>query len=720
MKKLILLPFILFILQVSSQEKLIQYNDKYLKNIKIAEIPTNRELSDFGPCIVNGQLFFTAFNDDAKTDTPGTKADFYYQLFSVDINNVGNVTSMRNVISELASEYHVGPNSFDMNSGELMVTRNNADDPSITPFKPVQKKLLNLEMIVASEENGQWQFQDEFNHNNKDYSIGHPAYTPSGDTLIFVSDMPGGMGETDLYMSVRLNDGWSHPKNMGSGINSPGKEFTPFVTQNGMLIFASNGLEDNEDLDLYFTLLDQTENPTIIKFPSPINSKNDDFGMVIDVSHVFGYFTSNREGTGSDDIYRIGFDMALAGLSGKVINKITKEPINQSAIQFDPPVVNPETVYTDSEGLFEVDVPESKLEELIVSKDGFKTEYVKVTDDYLLIELMPEIWLELSVRDAETQEYISNVDLNFNGEETLVTPIEGIVKRSLDPEKEYYIRGTHHEYLDNSITIGANGEPGIIKATLWMYKGITGKTFVLENIYYDFDKWDILPQSAEELDKLVNILKENEGLKLQLGSHTDSRGSTEYNEWLANTRSQSAVEYILSKGISSNDIVAKGYGESRPYIDSPRNEVEHRLNRRTTFTILELGSNIPKFASVHSNQSMYGKYSTQPLTNRITPVYKRPKYELPLINVSGKNYRVQFYASVKPININLAMTEVVEKFSHYGIINLEEDFLIKYQIGPFTDKNEGTSIYNRIKSLGYQVMLLEYEDNTRTKMVLPN
>ncbi|MBN1819723.1 MAG: PD40 domain-containing protein, partial [Prolixibacteraceae bacterium] len=525
MKKLLIFPLILLFFHVNSQEKLIQYNDNYLKNIKVAEIPTNTVLSDFGPCIVNGQLFFTAFNDEAKSDKSENKSDFYYQLFSAEINNIGNVTSRRHVIEELALDYNVGPNSYDLNSGELMVTRNNADNPSITPFKPVQKKSLNLEMIVAREENGKWQFQEEFNNNNKNYSIGHPAYTPSGDTLIFVSDMPGGMGETDLYMSVRLDDGWSEPRNLGSGVNSPGKEFTPFVTQNGILIFASNGLEDGDDLDIYFTLLNQSENPTIIKFPEPINSSYDDFGMVIDISQVFGYFTSNRPGTGSDDIYRISFDKLLAGINGKVVNKITQEPINNAEITFSPPVVNPETVYSDAEGLFSVNVPENKVKELTASKQGYKTETVKINGDYVLVELMPEIWLELSVRDAETEEFLSGVDINFNNEENLVTPASGTISHSLTGGKNYYIRGTHPGYLDNSITIGAEGEPGLIKATLWMYKGLEGKTFTLENIYYDFDKWDILPQSATELDKLVNILNENNGLRVELGSHTDSRGT---------------------------------------------------------------------------------------------------------------------------------------------------------------------------------------------------
>jgi len=708
-------------LNLFSQEELIQYNDYYLKNIKIEELPVNRELSDFGPCLVNGGLFFTAFNDDAETDSKKDKSKFYYQLFSVSVNNIGKVTSMRHAITGLESEYHVGPNSYDKHRGELIVTRNNADNPSITPFKPVQEKALNLEMVIARKDNGQWQFIEEFTHNNKEYSVGHPAFTPSGDTLVFVSDMPGGLGETDLYMSVRLSDGWSYPKNLGPRINSPGKEFTPFILNNGILIFASNGLEDREDLDLYYTLLSNEGNPTIVKFPEPVNSEYDDFGMIVDPSHVFGYFTSNRPGTGSDDIYRIDFNVALAYLHGKVINKVTREPINQASVEFTPAVVHPEITYSDPEGLFEVEAPEGKVKEAIGSKEGFKTTSVKVKEgESILIELMPEIWLELSVRDAESREYLNDVTLDFNGEETLMSEPQGIVKKALEGGKEYYIRGTHPEYLDNSLTIGAEGEPGIIKATLWMYKGVAGKTFVLENIYYDFDKWDILPQSARELDNLVNILYENHGLRVELASHTDSRGTEEYNEWLAGQRSQSAVDYIIGKGISPENIVARSYGETRPYISTPRNEVEHRLNRRTTFTILETGSSVPKYRSVHSNQSMYGKYSSRALTNRIAPDFKRPDYNIPPVKVSGVNYRVQFYASVKPININAAMSEVVEKFSKYGLINLQEDYLIKYQIGPFKQQSESVKVYNDILNLGYQVMLLEYVGNERQKMVLPN
>jgi outer membrane protein OmpA-like peptidoglycan-associated protein len=337
---------------------------------------------------------------------------------------------------------------------------------------------------------------------------------------------------------------------------------------------------------------------------------------------------------------------------------------------------------------------------------------------------MPEIWLELAVKDAETKAAIPKLELEINGTEKVLTDENGLLKTALAGGEEYYIRGTHPGYLDNSITIGADGEPGVIKATLWMYKGVTGKSFTLENIYYDFDKWDILPQSDAELDKLVNILRENHGLKVELGSHTDSRGTDEYNLWLSGQRSQSAVGYIVSKGIPKENIIAEKYGESQPYIPSPKNESEFRQNRRTTFKIIEMGSQVPKIVSVPADQSMYGKYSVTPIqqavANTMNTSTNTTGFNLPPVNVSGKNYRVQFYASKKPININAAMKEIVEKFSQYGMINCEEDFLIKYQIGPFSIEDDAISIYNKVFNLGYQVMMLEYDGNKKIKMLLPD
>ncbi|VAW12447.1 Outer membrane lipoprotein omp16 precursor [hydrothermal vent metagenome] len=721
MKKIILLITIsVLYLTLFAQDRINQFNDLYLQNITVEEIPANSVLSDFGPSLVNGSLYLTS-NNESNTIAQKYKSKTFYDLYSVDIDEKGEVLSTRKLIEELVSEFHVGPCAYNKKTKELFITKSNASDPVITPFKPVQKRQLNLELVIAKKIGGKWKIVKKFNHNNKAYSVAHPAFTPSGDTLIFVSDMPGGYGETDLYMSVRLKDGWSIPKNLGSRINTPGKEFTPFVTSKGILIYASDGFEQGTGLNLYFTVISNEDDPPIVKFPSPINSKYDDFGMVVAGSQIFGYFTSNRPGTGSDDIYRIDFNMSMVALSGKVINKFNRNPINNAKITFNPSVAVPETAHTDKTGFFKVEIPIGKLNEVTGSKPGFKTETIKYNrEPVILIELMPEVLLELSVRDIETKNYLTDVKINFNNEDELLSGPTGVVTLPINADKSYYIRGTHPDYLDNSLTIGSEGEPGLIKATLWMYKGNEGKTFVLENIYYDFDKWDILPQSAIELDKVVRLLNENPGLKVEISSHTDARGTLLYNDWLAKQRSHSAVSYIESKGIDGSRIKAKGYGERDLYIPNAQNEVEHRLNRRTTFTIKENSSTIPKYISIPSNQSAYGRTATAGRRISKKTAMKAPvRSNITQPDVTGLNYRVQFYASVKPVNINSRMDDVVAKFSKYGIINQVEDNLYKYQVGPFTSKSQGIEVFENLEAMGYQVMLLEYNNNSRVKMLLP-
>ncbi len=114
------------------------------------------------------------------------------------------------------------------------------------------------------------------------------------------------------------------------------------------------------------------------------------------------------------------------------------------------------------------------------------------------------------------------------------------------------------------------------------------KTFVLDNIYYDLDKYNIRPDAADELDKLVTILKDNPTLKIELGSHTDARASDAYNQKLSQNRAKSAVEYAVSKGIDADRLTYKGYGETQLIVKNAKTEEEHQRNRRTEFKILEL------------------------------------------------------------------------------------------------------------------------------------
>ncbi len=213
-------------------------------------------------------------------------------------------------------------------------------------------------------------------------------------------------------------------------------------------------------------------------------------------------------------------------------------------------------------------------------------------DDIYKVTFKGEHQLELVVMDKQTAQNIQKPKVKFS--DNLKGDVSGrLVTRLLPENSTLLITSEIEGYQNSSVNITTVGKPyGIIKDTIWVEKVVVGQKFVLENIFYDFDKWDILPESEVELNKLIMVLNDNPSWKVELGSHTDARGSDSYNEILSQKRSDSAVDYIIKNGISKERIIAKGYGESQ-LINHCKNGVEctdeeHRQNRRTEFKILEM------------------------------------------------------------------------------------------------------------------------------------
>lgn len=197
----------------------------------------------------------------------------------------------------------------------------------------------------------------------------------------------------------------------------------------------------------------------------------------------------------------------------------------------------------------------------------------------------------LLVLDKDDNKPLSNVIATWNGHEWL-SGSSGFIEMTFENVQDRLIRISRQDYLDQTVEVNETRFFNRVEVvdTVWLYRKDIGRTFVLENIYYDFDKWYILPESEVELNKLVSIMKDNPTLKVELGSHTDSRGSDAYNRILSQRRSESAVRYIIEQGIEAERIVAKGYGESQ-LVNHCTNGVrcadeEHRKNRRTEFKII--------------------------------------------------------------------------------------------------------------------------------------
>ena len=389
----------------------------------------------------------------------------------------------------------------------------------------------------------------------------NPAFSRDGRTLYFCSNRPGGVGGIDIYRANMDASGrFSKPVNMGKDINTPGDEMFPYVGPDSKLYFSSDGHPGLGKLDVFVATRSQGV-ITVENVGPPINTRFDDFGMVyVDDEMRYGFFASNRTGgKGDDDIYL--FEDESVGLDSTQLAELENLPIDDPRRRTigkpEPPkIVNyflAGTVATNETPAAMLDSAIVKMYEVSsdslvgegVSRGGgiFGTFPLEEGKDYTLL--------------IERKGYITKRDaFTMAGK-----AIPQIFRKKLTMDTTFYVAFKLDRLALN-------------------------KTFVLENIYYDLDKFNIRADAAAELDKLVQILKDNPTIKIELSSHTDDRSSDAYNNKLSQNRAQSAVDYIVSKGVEKDRLVAKGYGETRLIITKAQTEEEHQKNRRTEFTIL--------------------------------------------------------------------------------------------------------------------------------------
>ena len=380
--------------------------------------------------------------------------------------------------------------------------------------------------------NGKWSEPVPLSINVADAWDSTPAFSPDGTTLYFSSTRPGGYGGADLYQAkINRRGRWVDVRNLGPEINSAGDDVFPYVSRDGSLYFSSDGHAGFGKLDM-FRAVREGGHVTIENLGKPMNSSADDFGLY-QFNLTKGFFTSNRRGgKGDDDIYTfINDDPDL-----KVVNyfltgtTVTTDDAGQEIILPNTKVSlttdNGEVLdeaFTSADGTFNFRVYPEEHYDLI----GEKTDYFTVRKDFTTIGK--------TVDKSTLTEFIT--DVNFE------------TKIMMDPI-------------------------------------VLEKAIVLDNIYYDLDKYDIRPDAALVLDSLVQIMNDNPEIYIELGSHTDDRAPDDYNLRLSLQRAQSAVSYIINEGIEAKRITAKGYGETQLIIKNAQTEDQHQRNRRTEFKVL--------------------------------------------------------------------------------------------------------------------------------------
>lgn len=578
-----------------------------------AKIKTAREATD---STINYQKRKQRTNDDDTYETSNDSRTAGYTNFNYK-DTSGMFTRAEVTVTRfsksLLSKYHEGPLSFFSNQDSLIFTRNNYHEGK---YKESTDGVNKLKLYSATYKNNDstWKNIKALPFNNDNYSTGHPTIAPGDSVLYFISDMPGGLGGTDIYKSYYRNGNWSTPENVGAPINTEGNEMFPFIDKESNLYFASDGHPGLGGLDLFKTTLGKAG--TIRNLGYPANSSFDDFGMIFNPRSNTGYFSSNRRrGSGDDDIYRIELSKQFAV---EVLDSATNELISSAYIRVTGPPRNaPPTIDTLHTGRFIAGFTNGFTYHIDASADEYAPNSITAAADennpvitIKLVKMKPGCIVAGTVTDNETKQPIPNaqiliIDLGSN---------DTVYNFSVKENGKYRylsLKANHRYSMDASCTGYFNKAPIILNTNdnkcisalereydylrdFQLEKIVLGKAIKIENIYFDLAKYNIRPSAAKELDKIVNLMTENPDIIIELSSHTDCRASFKYNMTLSDNRAKASAGYIVSKGVSITRITGKGYGETKlvndcacedKVISRVCTEEEHQANRRTEFQV---------------------------------------------------------------------------------------------------------------------------------------
>ncbi len=507
---------------------------------------------------------------------------------------------------DVNSRYHDGVGTFDSVANRLYFTRNNYYYGTLEKNTKGELNLAIFHSDVVTGEFGQpeWGNLVPFEHNDPDANYGHPCISPDGRKLFFASDRAGGSGGTDIWYCENLGNQWGAPINMGPTVNTSGDELFPFLHRDSTLYFVSTGHPGLGGYDIFYSRLAKAGPGKVFNLGYPMNTRFNDHGLIF-FNDTTGFFASDRPGgQGSDDIYGCTIRPPTVYLAGIVIDKETKIPIEGASIQLkdaDGRFMDRVKVEALPGGKFKVETPYQDKYVLVVNRNGYFQQVVNVSTNEDDLE---NIVVEMQKYDYAAEGIVSNgdtgaplegvkvelLDAQGNLIESVLTDASGKYAFALKPESDYRLKVEKEGFFKQSARISTKGKPnGVITNDFKLFPLEVDQVVRLENIFYDYNKSNIRPDAALELDKLVATLQDNPTVKIELSSHTDCRGKDAYNLTLSQKRAKSAVDYIISKGVPKDRITSKGYGESQPSEPcacDQCSEDQHQRNRRTEFKVL--------------------------------------------------------------------------------------------------------------------------------------
>ena len=572
----------------------------------VENLPFNSRSSDFGAVrFRDGVVFASSRPAGTPTDLiyEGLNAHFlnlyYVKLKDETANNWGNPDMMKGGIR---TRFHESSFTVDTSGTLAFFSRNNFLDgkKGKNDAKTILLKIYSLE--IKGDKVGNIA---EFPFNDDAYSLTHPSISPDGRHLYFSSDMPGGAGGKDIYVSHRQGESWSKPENLGPAINTSGNEVFPFIAQDGNFYFASDGHPGIGNLDIFQTRLSD-KGSKIRNIGAPINSEFDDFAIFWNPGNETGYFSSNRPGgEGDDDIYR--FKMELPTIQIFVKDSVSQFPIEKAELVLsDTNGVLIASQLTDSTGRgsfkvalanhYRIKVKTLEFDDYDLLVDP-QTESGASQFDYYVTLYNPPPAITAHVIDEGSKTAIPNAKIalrRYGSPDTIFRQSDrfGRFSVKLNPNSQYELMVQKEGYFafKSELSTSRDGFEGDTLIPMRLEPVELDKPMILANIHYDFDKWELREEAMAELFKLGILLEDNPKISIELGAHTDARGSDTYNQKLSERRAKSARNFLISLGISGDRIAYSGYGESQPINECSNgvkcSERQHFANRRTEFTII--------------------------------------------------------------------------------------------------------------------------------------
>jgi len=338
-------------------------------NHPIQNVPFTTDHAEFSPVYYKDGLVFVSSRSEntfVKIKDSRTNISFY-ELYYSPIDNNGNTSGSTVKFEEfIEGKLHKGPVCFYNNDQGVIYTKNNSTKIS-------SNKLNRLSLYYATKNtSGKWSDVHAMPFNGSNYSVSHPSVSPDGKKLFFASDMPGGFGGTDIYLSELNDDAWGEPVNLGPMINTSGNEVFPFIYKDSTLYFSSDGYGGIGGLDVYESNIVEGKFTTVKNIGYPINSMYDDFGIIFDKNGKNGFFCSNRKNGGlDDDIY--SFKVVKVPAKGLVLAKLKNNPLEGVLIKLYKKGKEFAATTTREDGSFLLQLDPGKEYQLMAFKEDYKT-----------------------------------------------------------------------------------------------------------------------------------------------------------------------------------------------------------------------------------------------------------------------------------------------------------------------------------------------------------